>query len=213
MIEDDIITRLVEFHDHIQAPATPSRLDAFRGERLVRRRRTVSVAAVAAVVVLTVGIVQASLSDGQRVQVRPPRAPSPTPTESPSTGGEWTLERIRAEGSPWGEMPTTESGLIARQYVACDGSPCEGDRGPLEDRHLALEVTQNGHSALFEVTGLDAWVSAFDEDSVLVQDSEDIWRDDAGALPPAAGRRNRGGAPDGRRPGPRHPRTRRGRHR
>ena len=37
-----IITRLVELHDHIQAPATAPAQDALRGKRLVRRRRTLS---------------------------------------------------------------------------------------------------------------------------------------------------------------------------
>jgi hypothetical protein len=90
MSEDDIITRLVEFHNHIQAPATPPRLDALRGERLVRRRRTVSVLAAAAVVVLTVGIAQVSLSEGQRTQ-----EPAPQPSPFP---GRWVL----VSGAPIG---------------------------------------------------------------------------------------------------------------
>jgi hypothetical protein len=61
MRDQDVITRLVELHDHIQTPATPAGEDALRGERLLRRRRTVSVAAGAAAAVLAVGIAQAAL--------------------------------------------------------------------------------------------------------------------------------------------------------
>jgi hypothetical protein len=81
MRDQDVIARLAELHDHIHAPATPAGEDALRGERLVRRRRTVSVAAVAAAAVLTVGLVQASLSDIHS-ELQPAPAPSyPAPTD------------------------------------------------------------------------------------------------------------------------------------
>jgi hypothetical protein len=102
MTEDDIITRLVDLHDHIQAPATEPRQDALRGERLVRRRRTLSVLA-AAVVVLAVGVAQAALLDDRRT-MEPARQPRPSVATSPTTSEEWTPERIRAlRGGPgWG---------------------------------------------------------------------------------------------------------------
>ena len=100
MKEDEIITRLVDFHDRIEAPDTPPELDALRGQRLVRRRRTGSVLAAAAAVALAVGIVQVTLSDGQRSQEPAPPLPSPTvssPTEfSPS---EWLTEPVLAPSS------------------------------------------------------------------------------------------------------------------
>jgi hypothetical protein len=65
MKDQDVITRLVELHDHIHVPTTPAGEDTLRGERLVRRRRTVSFAAVAAAVVLTVGV-RAGLPVGRR---------------------------------------------------------------------------------------------------------------------------------------------------
>ena len=40
MIDDDVITRLVEFHDRIKAPAMVPGADAPRGKRMLRRRRT-----------------------------------------------------------------------------------------------------------------------------------------------------------------------------
>ncbi len=132
--EDDIITRLVELHDHIHAPATAPRHDALRGKRLVRRRRTLSALAASAVVVLTVGIAQAVLPDGPSTLMPAPQpsssvATSPSPSTAPSqsttpASGEWTPERIRAVGSPGEAMPTTESGLAWRQYTLCSASQC-----------------------------------------------------------------------------------------
>ena len=93
MRDQDVITRLVELHDHIHAPATPVGEDALRGERLVRRRRTVSVAAVAAAVVLTVGLGQTSLLDGSS-ELQPAPAPSsPAPSDS--------VEPLRIAGDPF----------------------------------------------------------------------------------------------------------------
>lgn len=93
MKDQDVITRLVELHDHIHTPATPAGEDTLRGERLVRRRRSVSIAAVAATVVLTVGFVQASLSDDSS-ELQPPPAPS-SPAPSDSVGP------LRVEGDPF----------------------------------------------------------------------------------------------------------------
>jgi hypothetical protein len=93
MKDQDVITRLVELHDHIHVPATPAGEDTLRGERLVRRRRTVSFAAVAAAVVLTVGFVQASLSDDAS-ELQPTPAPSsPAPSDP--------VEPLRVEGDPF----------------------------------------------------------------------------------------------------------------
>ncbi len=167
MTENDIITRLVDLHDHIQAPATAPRLDALRGERLVRRRRMVSVAAAAAALVLTLGIVQVSLSDPLGIQ---------EPASPPSKGEQWTPDRIRAEGSlgdPQGAIATTASGLTTLLYQVCDGPSCDYLDGPPEDLHVALEVGQAGRSAVFDFHFTpQPWVRAFDEDSVLVQDAE-----------------------------------------
>ena len=85
MRDRDVITRLVELHDHIQAPGTPPTEDVLRGERRVRRRRTVSAVVVAAAVVLAVGIAQPWLSDGPR-DVQPAPAPSPTVASDPAEG-------------------------------------------------------------------------------------------------------------------------------
>jgi hypothetical protein len=93
MIEDDVITRLVELHDHIQAPATPADEDALRGERLVRRRRTVSVATLAAAVVLTVGLVQASLLNDPSEPQPAPAPASPAPSDP--------VEPLRVKGDPF----------------------------------------------------------------------------------------------------------------
>lgn len=124
MRDQDVITRLVELHDHIQPPVTPAGEDALRGERLVRRRRTVSVAAVAAALVMAVGVVQASLSDGQR-ELQPAPAPSlPSPSESaapsPDNGDVFAAEfrKIVARVPGWS---------IADTDPTLDIGPCAGD--------------------------------------------------------------------------------------
>ena len=133
-----------------------------------RRRFAVAMAAGAAVVALAVGIAQASLFDGTSTE-GPDQGPSLSLAES------WTPERIRAEGTPMDVVPTTASGLSARQYAVCDGSLCEGDSGPLDDMHAALEVTQQDQSAVFDLHYSNVpWVRAFDDDSVLVQDADGL---------------------------------------
>ncbi len=172
MRDQDVITRLEELHDHIQAPATPAGEDVSRGKRLVRRRRAISVMAAAAVGVVVVGITQASLSDGQRSEELALN-PSRTQAESPLTGGEWTPERIRAEGTFDGERLATASGLTVRVYAVCDGVPCDWDRNPLpEMKARAVEVSQGGRSAVFDVAGFgNIGVDEVDDDSVLVADA------------------------------------------
>lgn len=172
MNDHDTISRLVELHDHIAVPAAPPELDVRRGERLLRRRRAAATVCGVAVVLLAVGVVQLFLPDGEG-SVEP--APRPSLTETPTTGGEWTPERIRAEGSigdPQGSIPPTESGLSTRLYELCDGPRCGWDSG-FEDLHVAIEVTRGDRSAAFDLrwTG-QPWLTAFDDDSVLVQDSD-----------------------------------------
>ena len=124
MRDQDVITRLVELHDHIHAPATPAGEDTLRGERLVRRRRTVSVAAVAAAVVLTVGLVQASLLNDPS-ELQPTPAPSsPAPSDS--------VEPLRIEGDPFAtefnkivaQVPDWSIADIQEMFTT---EPCAGD--------------------------------------------------------------------------------------
>lgn len=139
-----------------------------------RRRRTAMGAALAVTsAIAAVAVVTAALPDGQRAVE--PANPSPTDTPSPSTSTEWTPERFRDEGSAEVLIPATESGLTATQYLACSGT-CSGE---LSNR--ALEVSQDGQSAVFEVRGLvvswsPVWVNVYDEDSVLVQDAAEEGR-------------------------------------
>lgn len=124
MRDHDVTTRLVELHDHIHAPATPAGEDALRGERLARRRRTFSVAAVAAAVVLTVGLVKVSwLDDSSELQPAP--APSSPEQSDPA-------EALRVEGDPF----ATEFNTIVAQvpdWSIADiqetfaNEPCAGD--------------------------------------------------------------------------------------
>jgi hypothetical protein len=135
-----------------------------QGETRLRRRRLAAAAIAAAVLVLAVGLAGAALSGNESAQVP---AQDPTPTG---------LERIRAEGTP-GDETVTESGITARAYVVCDGtrSECSPQTdGPIRraHEHMALEVTQDGRSALFSMHrgDSDPSVTAFDADSVFVMD-------------------------------------------
>lgn len=77
MIEDDVITRLVELHDHIEAPVTLTELDVLRGRRRVRRNRGLFAGAAAAMVAVVLGATATiggqgrARSDGLEPAVRP----------------------------------------------------------------------------------------------------------------------------------------------
>jgi hypothetical protein len=123
MIDDDVITRLVELHDHIKVPDTPPGADVLRGERMLRRRLAVVVGAAAAAVVAVLGIAAVTtggLQAGDRIEpIQPGPNQGPTPTPTDASDSEWTLERIRAEGIVDME-DVTESGITVRTYAACD---------------------------------------------------------------------------------------------
>jgi hypothetical protein len=174
MNEHDVVTRLLELHDHIQPPPTSPGADAARGERMLRRRRTVVAGAVAAAVLAVLGIVTVTtggLWAGDRIE---PIRPGPTATDSPSADDEWSLERIRAEGRVEEEQ-VTKSGITLRTYVLCDGTPdCSPHTdGPIrrEHEHFAIEVTQDARSALFRI-GNSAMtvVTGYDDATLLVMD-------------------------------------------
>jgi hypothetical protein len=137
-----------------------------------RRRRSVAAAAAAvAVVVVMAGIATADLRNDQSTTGPLHR---PTPTQSPSPD-EWTPERVRDLGTVGESMTATASGLSASQYSVCDGPRCQGNEGPSEAMHSALEVTQDGQSAVFDVHyEIYLWFSAFDDNSVLVQDGAEV---------------------------------------
>jgi hypothetical protein len=109
MKDQDVITRLVELHDCIQAPSTPAGEDAIRGKRLVRRRRASSVLAAVAAVVVAVGIVAVGIvqPDGQRgLQPAPaPSLPAPSDSAEASPDGDAVfvteLRRIVAQVPGW----------------------------------------------------------------------------------------------------------------
>lgn len=146
-----------------------SDLVAHTQRRLVRRRLAAVTAGAAAVVLIAAGGFALQPEDN-RTEPAPP-----APTETPTTATEWTPERIRDEGSPGDPQGTisTESGLATRLYQVCDGTRCDATDGPPDDLHMAIEVLQDGRSAVFDLQWTpQPWVKAFDEDSVLVQDGD-----------------------------------------
>ena len=185
MIDDDVITRLVELHGHIKAPDFIPGEDAFRGEQALRRRRTVAMAAAAAAVVTVLGITALAVNGQQGGDGTAPVGPGPTPT--PSTDADWPLERVRAEGDMEAE-DFTASGITVRLYGRCDESlrgpdvpervesVCDPDiDAPIRRAYsqFALEVAQNGQSALFSVYGEGgSVVAAYGDDAVVYSDHE-----------------------------------------
>lgn len=153
-------------------------------ERRATRRGRRRIAMVAAAAVVTVLGVTAAINDQQGDRTAPV-GPGPTPT--PSTDADWPLERIRAEGKVEAEY-VTASGITVRLYGRCDESlrrsdvpeqiesVCDPDIDPpirLGHSHVALEVAQDGRSALFSVYGADGFVvAAYGEDAVVYADHE-----------------------------------------
>ena len=79
----DVLSRLVEYHDHIAPPKVPVADDVLRGRRRVRRNRTIATGAMAAGVA---GVVlAASLVTGMDRSLPEPADPTPTPTPSAQT--------------------------------------------------------------------------------------------------------------------------------
>jgi hypothetical protein len=172
MIDDDVITRLVELHDHIQAPLTPPGADVSRGERMLRRRRTMVAGTAATAVVALLGVVAVTTGLPQAGDRLDPARPGPTPTVS--SENQFPLERIRADGRVQNEQ-VTKSGITVTTYVVCDGSPqCSPDTdGPIrrEHEHFAIEVTQDARSALFPIgNSAETAVTAYDDATLLVVD-------------------------------------------
>lgn len=173
MIDDDVLSRLTQLHDHIEAPVPDPGADAARGRRLLRRRRAV-VAGVSAVAVVSVlGAVTLVTGGPQARDDVGPAQPGPTPTASVDDG--WPLDRIRAEGTVERE-DVTETGITVRLYAVCEGS--ESVCGPMidppirrEHSHFALEVAQGDESALFAVEG--DWLyalTAYQDDAIILMD-------------------------------------------
>lgn len=162
--------------DTIERPRLDvSDLVAQTERRLARRRFATATVGVAAVVLIAAGGL-ALRADDKRT------APALVPAETPTTTAELTPERIRAEGSVDILIPPTAWGLTVREYEVCDPSCGASNRGRGPS---ALEVAQAGRSALFEVRGVyyfPVWATAFDEDSVLVQETENTEVDLDGRL-------------------------------
>ena len=202
MIDEEVITRLVEFHDHIKVPATAPGADASCGKRMLRRRHSLIAGGAAAAVVTVLGLVAATtggppVESPDPVRPGPSQGPTPTPTADATIDAEWPLERIRAEGVVEAE-DVTASGITVRLYARCDEALREADvpesvksvcgpnvDGPIRraHSHFALEVAQDGRSALFAMDVHDSGhaVTAVGEDAVLVFQSAPAGADLAAA--------------------------------
>ena len=117
----DVLTRLVDYHDHIDAPSAPVADDVRRGRRRLARRRSLAAGGAAlavAGIVLTASMVSRSDLDGA-----PDPAHTPTPSEThtaidpvPVNGRITSAERylgVKASGYAWRSFdPVSETGLV-----------------------------------------------------------------------------------------------------
>jgi hypothetical protein len=139
-----------------------------------RRRSVLAATAGVAVVVLAVGVVAAGLADGRHAQEPAPQ-PSPTLADSTAASEGWTPERTRDEGAAVDFLGSGPSGIDTQLYCLADAkspdSPCDRYHpyNLEEDQHWAIEVTQGGRSAVFDVQGTPL-AKDFDDDSILVED-------------------------------------------
>lgn len=84
MIDDDVVTRLMGLHEHIEAPHTPFGADALRGKRMLRRRRALAAGAAAAAVVAVLGIVAVQAGESQVGKPVDPALPASSAPSLPS---------------------------------------------------------------------------------------------------------------------------------
>ena len=120
----DVLTRLVDYHDHIDAPTVPVPHDVRRGRRRLARRRSLAAGGAAlavAGIVLTASLVSRSDLDGAP---DPARTPTPTPSEThtaidlflPVNGPITSAERylgVEASGYAWRSFdPVSQTGLF-----------------------------------------------------------------------------------------------------
>ena len=147
--EHDVLSQLVDYHDHIAAPTVPLADDVRRGRRRVARRRTLAIGGVAitvAGIVLTASLVTRSDPDS---------APQPThsPTEKQTaidpvlrngqiTSAERYLDAA-ASGYDWRSFdPVSETGLFVTSDSGDDleGLAVAGRTGPVATLTCARDL-------------------------------------------------------------------------
>jgi hypothetical protein len=145
--ELDVLTRLVDYHDHIAAPTVPVADDVHRGRRRLARRRTLAAGGVAlavAGIVLTASLVTGRDPDGAP---DPARTPTPTPTETHTAidpvlhNGQITGAQrffgVDAGDYSWRSFdPESETGLFATGV----GLTVVGPAGPLATLTCARDL-------------------------------------------------------------------------
>lgn len=164
--ELDVLTRLVDYHDHIAAPTVPVADDVRRGRRRLARRRTLAAGGVAlavAGIVLTASLVTGSDPDGAP---EPAHTPTPTPTETHTAidpvlhNGQITGAQrffgVEAGHYTWRSFdPVSETGLFVTMVNPdrsddFEGLTVVGPAGPLATftcaRDLQCSPEDNPHS-------------------------------------------------------------------
>ena len=148
----DVLSRLVDYHDHIAPPKVPVADDVQRGRRRVRRNRTLATGAVAAG--LAGVVLAASLVTGLDRSLPEPADPTPTPTPSAQT---WVDTAVDAKDGYGWAVPDPLQAARKRWFgVAADHLDPTGEhfdsRGQVTSA-LVEEFTWREPGSLYSVSG------------------------------------------------------------
>ena len=148
----DVLSRLVDYHDHIRPPVVPVADDVRRGRKRVRRNRTIATGAMAAGVA---GVVLAAslVTGGDRSL---PEPADPTPTTSPSAQT-WVDTAVDASNGYGWDVPDPLQSARNRWFrVAADHLDPTGEhfdpRGQVTSA-LVEEFTWREQGSLYPVAG------------------------------------------------------------
>ena len=154
----DVLSRLVDYHDHIAPPKVPVADDVLRGRRRVRRNRTLATSAVAAGVA---GVVLAAslVTGGDRDSLPEPASPTPvtsgpTKSQSPQTWVDTAVDGT--DGYGWDVPDPQQAAKRAWFAVASDHLDPTGEhfdpRGTVTSA-LVEEFTWREQGSLYSVSG------------------------------------------------------------
>ena len=150
----DVLTRLVEYHDHIAPPLVPVADDVRRGRRRVRRNRTIAAGALAAG--LAGVVLAASLATGLDRSLPEPAEPTPTPTSTSTST--WVDTAVAAtDGYGW-DVPDPQQRAkkgwyaVARDHLDPAGSHFEA-RGTVTSELWQEFTWRESPSSRESVTG------------------------------------------------------------
>jgi hypothetical protein len=138
--EHDVVSRLVDYHDHISAPLVPLADDLRRGRRRVRRHRGVLAAGAAVGVVSTIAAVSLSYG-GRSADVPQPAHPTGLTTPLVSPDSPLDVSELGFHVEPGPDLVLTDSWAIDLDRQSVGVKVFGGDSNGME---LQVEVYYEG---------------------------------------------------------------------